>query len=176
MKIQSLLTVCIMAATVPAWGQETQVIPEGQADVGSLVDALAPKPAVRTRGIGLARDKAHAAAPAKVSMLITFEPNSSALTSSSRQSLEVLGQALASEKLSPFRFAVEGHADPRGVAANNLKLSHLRAESVRAYLVNTMRIDGGRLEAIGKGDRELMNKVVPEAPENRRVTIVNLSR
>jgi flagellar motor protein MotB len=29
---------------------------------------------------------------------------------------------------------------------------------------------------VGKGDRELINKSNPEAPENRRVTIVNLSR
>ncbi|QYF95720.1 OmpA family protein [Massilia sp. PAMC28688] len=178
MKIPSLLAACILAAALPAQGQETPVIGEGQAEMGVLVDALAPKAPVRTRGIGLARDKAAAkpAAPAKVSLLITFEPNSAALTASSRQSLEVVGQALASEKLSPFRFAIEGHADPRGLAANNLKLSQLRAESVRAYLVNTMQIDGARLDAIGKGDRELMNKAVPEAPENRRVTIVNLSR
>lgn len=180
MNTQSLLALCLLVAAVPVLGQETPVIGEGQAEVGTLVDALAPRAPIRTRGIGLARDKpapsAVSAAPAKVSLLITFVANSAALTAASRQSLEVVGQALGSDKLAPFRFAIEGHADPRGVAAANLKLSQLRAESVRAYLVNTMRIDGGRLDAVGKGDRELMNKAVPEAPENRRVTIVNLSR
>ncbi len=180
MKIHSLLAACMLAAALPAVGQEAPVIGEGQAEVGTLVDALAPKPPIRTRGIGLARDRANpvaaVAAPAKVSLLITFEPNSAALTAASRKSLEVVGQALASDKLAPFRFAVEGHADPRGVAAANLKLSALRAESVRAYLVETMRIDGARLDAVGKGDQEPMNKVIPEAPENRRVTIINLSR
>jgi outer membrane protein OmpA-like peptidoglycan-associated protein len=180
MNMKSLLAVCFIAAALPAIGQEGPVIGEGKAEMGTLVDALAPKTPIRTRGIGLARDQPStppvAAAPAKVSLMITFEPNSAVLTAGSRQSVEVLGQALASEKLLPFRFAVEGHADPRGIPAANLKLSQLRAESVRAYLVNTMRIDGARLDAIGKGDRELMNKAVPEAPENRRVTIVNLSR
>ena len=47
---------------------------------------------------------------------------------------------------------------------------------MRDYLVQNVNIDKARLEAIGKGDRELMNKSNPEAPENRRVTIVNLSR
>jgi outer membrane protein OmpA-like peptidoglycan-associated protein len=83
---------------------------------------------------------------------------------------------MASDKLGSFRFAIEGYADPRGVSATNLKLSQARAESVRDYLVRGKHIDPARLEPIGKGDRELMNKVNPIAPENRRVTIVNISK
>jgi outer membrane protein OmpA-like peptidoglycan-associated protein len=180
MNTRSVLAVCFLIVAMPAIGQEAPVIKEGQAEVGSLVDALAPKAPMRTRSIRIARDDvgtvAVSPAPAKVSLLITFETNSAMLTPGSRQSLEVVGQALSSDKLAPFRFSIEGHADPRGTPAANLKLSQLRAESVRAYLVDTMRVDAARLEAVGKGDRELMNKANPEAPENRRVTIVNLSR
>jgi outer membrane protein OmpA-like peptidoglycan-associated protein len=165
---------------LPAIAQEGPVIGEGQAEVGTLVDALEPKEPIRMRSIRLVRadvgSPAVAPEPAKVSLLITFETNSAVLTPRSRKSLEVVGQALASDKLAPFRFAIEGHADPRGNPAANLKLSHLRAQSVRAYLVDAMKIDAARLDAVGKGDRELMNKDNPEAPENRRVTIVNLSR
>jgi outer membrane protein OmpA-like peptidoglycan-associated protein len=83
---------------------------------------------------------------------------------------------MASDKLGAFRFAIEGHADPRGDAADNLKLSQARAESVRDYLVAEKQIDQGRLEPIGKGDQDLINKVNRIAPENRRVTIVNISK
>jgi outer membrane protein OmpA-like peptidoglycan-associated protein len=183
MNARSLLAVCIMVVSLPALGQEGPVLKEGQADVGTLVDALAPEtkaPAVRTRSIRIVRDDVGSAQvapkPAKVSLLITFDTNSANLTPSAKQSLDVVGQALSSEKLAASRFAIEGHADPRGVAAANLKLSQLRAQSVRDYLIETKNIDRARLDAVGKGDRELMNTANPDAPENRRVTIVNLSR
>ena len=186
MKARSLLAFCMMVAALPAIGQEGPVLKEGQADVGTLVDALAPKEEkapMRTRSLRIVRDDVGSvpvspkpAAPAKVSLLITFDTNSANLTPTAKQSLDVVGQALASEKLAAARFAIEGHADPRGLAAANLKLSQLRAESVRNYLADSARIDRARLEAVGKGDSELMNKANPGAPENRRVTIVNLSR
>jgi flagellar motor protein MotB len=52
----------------------------------------------------------------------------------------------------------------------------MRAESVRQYLVQNNRIEDRRLEAVGKGDKELLNPANPIAPENRRVTIVNLAQ
>lgn len=179
MKNRMIAAACLLAAW-PAFAQEAPVIEQGKEDMGTLVDALEPKKPVRTRSIRIMRDDvgspAVAPEPPKVSLLITFETNSATLTARSRESLEVVGQALASSKLAPFRFAIEGHADPRGNPAANLALSQARADSVRAYLVNTMKIDAARLDAVGKGDRELMNKANPDAPENRRVTIVNLSR
>lgn len=184
MKTRLLLAACALGIALPAFGQDDAATPDnavikpGQEDLGTLVDALTPKPAVRMRSIKIMRDEAGlpASAKPKVSLLITFETNSATLTARSRQSLDVVGQALASGKLAPFRFAIEGHADPRGSSAANLKLSQLRAESVRAYLVDTMHIEPARLDAVGKGDREPLNKTSIDAPENRRVTIVNLSR
>ncbi|MFC5548792.1 OmpA family protein [Massilia aerilata] len=182
MNARSLIAVCFMVAALPATGQEGQLIKEGQVDANKLIDALAPaqnRP-VRTRSLGIAREDVEAtggsASHGNVNLQVTFLTNSADLTPAARHSLDVVGQALASEKLQTYRFAIEGHADPRGSAAANLKLSELRAQSVRDYLVQAQNIDKARLEAIGKGDREPLNKNVPEAPENRRVTIVNLSR
>lgn len=180
MNARVLLASCLLFAALPVMAQDGPVLKEGQADVNTLVEALTPSEPIRTRSIRIARgdvgSPAVAPTPAKVSLLITFDTNSANLTRGARQSLDVVGQALASDKLAGARFAIEGHADPRGVAATNLKLSQLRAQSVRDYLVETTRIDRARLDAVGKGDRELMNKADPSAPENRRVTIVNLSR
>lgn len=183
MNSRSLLAILVFiaAGTGTTTAQETPLIKEGEAEVDTLVDALAPprKP-VRTRSIRIARDDvgtpAVAPAPARVSLQITFETNSATLTPRARQSLDVVGQALASDRLGTFRFGIEGHADPRGAPAANLTLSQLRARAVRSYLVEHLKIDPARLEAVGKGDREPVNASNPDAPENRRVTIVNLSR
>lgn len=179
MKRYVLIAVCMIAAARPALGQEQPVLTEGQVTEKALVDALTPAKQVRTRSIVVRRDDetgGHAVKPASASLLITFETNSAALTSAARRSLDVVSEALGSEKLANFRFAIEGHADPRGVPQANLKLSQARAESVRDYLVGNGKIDTARLDPVGKGDRELMNKANPAAAENRRVTIVNLSR
>jgi outer membrane protein OmpA-like peptidoglycan-associated protein len=175
-----LLASSILIAALPALAQEGPVLKEGQVDVNTLVDALTPKQPIRTRSIRIVRDDvgtpAVSAGPAKAHLLITFDTNSATLTQSARQSLDIVGQAMTSDKLSGARFAIEGHADPRGAAGVNQKLSQLRAQSVRDYLVSKLQIDRARLEAVGKGSQELMNKATPEAPENRRVTIVNLTR
>jgi OmpA-OmpF porin, OOP family len=68
--------------------------------------------------------------------------------------------------------AVEGHADPRGHADANQRLSQLRAEAVVAHLVAKFGILPERLQPVGKGSSELLNTTRVDAPENRRVTIV----
>lgn len=180
MNVRSMLVFCAMLAAVPAGAQDGPVLKEGEADVNTLVDALTPKKPVRMRGFKIVREDAGtpapAAAPAKAHLLITFDTNSANLSERAKTSLDAVGQALSSDKLSGARFAIEGHADPRGGAAANLKLSQLRAQSVRDYLVNQLQIDAARLDAVGKGSQEPMNKANPQAPENRRVTIVNLTR
>jgi OmpA-OmpF porin, OOP family len=51
-------------------------------------------------------------------------------------------------------------------------LSESRAQSVVAYLVSSFGILPERLVPIGKGSSEPLNAERPDAPENRRVTIV----
>lgn len=47
---------------------------------------------------------------------------------------------------------VEGHTDRLGSKAYNQKLSLQRAESVKAYLVSTDRLDAGKITTVGKGE------------------------
>lgn len=109
------------------------------------------------------------------SLLITFVTNSAELTDRARASLDVVSRALQADRLASFSFSIEGHADPRGDALNNMRLSQLRADSVVDYLSGRHRISRDRLKPIGKGDSELFNARRIDAPENRRVTIVTLS-
>ena len=157
----------------------------------NLIDALSPPAAseaeseeVRLRSIRVTRDQPSAkvleqAAKApqpkpSASVLITFVTNSSELTERARTSLDVVGHALQSNQLASFKFVIEGHADPRGNADDNLRLSQARADSVVQYLVAQHLVSPDRLKAVGKGDTELFNTRQIDAPENRRVTIVTV--
>jgi outer membrane protein OmpA-like peptidoglycan-associated protein len=181
MKARSFfLIIPLVAYSCSGMAQTEKVLRGDEISESALIDALTPaQRPIRTRSIRVSPDGGSLTAPAKppsASLLITFETNSADLTPRAKQSLDVVGQALASDKLADFRFAIQGHADPRGDSESNMRLSQLRAESVRQYLVQNKHIEDRRLEAVGKGDKELMNTANPIAPENRRVTIVNLAQ
>ncbi len=182
----ALMGSCLAASLITLNAQAQDVLLKGsQVTESALIDALtidgpqAPEGA-KTRGFrAAARTPDNAATPAKpkagkASLLITFATNSTDLTSETMATLDVLARALQSDALAGFIFKVEGHADPRGDAALNMVLSQERAESVAKYLVSKHAILPERLEAVGKGSTELMNRSRVEAPENRRVTIVTV--
>jgi outer membrane protein OmpA-like peptidoglycan-associated protein len=158
------------------WADETTLLKGDKVTESNLLDALTPPPApVLTRSLKVSRSTDAVLAPQKkasASLLITFETNSSELTAPAKQQLDVVAAALKNDRLAEYTFNVEGHADPRGQAEANMILSQQRAESVRSYLVTTHNIAADRLKAEGKGDTDLLNRKVPTAPENRRVTIV----
>lgn len=110
-------------------------------------------------------DSPHAA------ILITFLTGSSQLSDEAYAQLDKVAVAFQDDKLAPFNFHVEGHADPRGSAEGNLALSRARAESVVHYLV-ARGVDARRLHAVGMGSSKLLNTENPIAEENRRVEFV----
>lgn len=160
----AVVAAALISATVFA-----QALQTGE-DENALVDALTLPALTRS----MTSDPKAASHAGRASLLIEFETNSSTLTETARKQLEVVGRALNTAKLTPFSFNVEGHADPRGSPDRNLRLSQARAESVREYLMRTQNVAAERLKAMGKGDREPLNRSNPAAPENRRVTFVTL--
>jgi outer membrane protein OmpA-like peptidoglycan-associated protein len=114
------------------------------------------------------------AGPGRANLLITFQTNSANLTGESQAALDTVAKALQSDALAGLTFRIEGHADARGDADANRKLSQQRAESVVRYLVAKHGVLPERLRAEGKGAAEPLNKQRADAPENRRVTIVSV--
>lgn len=187
------------------WAQSSRVFRADEVSANALIDALKGKPgatipadqaagaasadgdsedpgvtrSIRVRPQAATRPRPQAESVAgprpSASLLIVFETNSAQLTRDAQRTLDVVAKALSSNDLEQYRFAVEGHADPRGGTDFNMRLSEARAEAVRQYLVQRHGISQARLSATGKGDRELLNSQNPTAPENRRVTIVNMS-
>lgn len=183
MKPHALALALLLAAPwLDAAAQTPEPVLKGsQVTESALIDALSveqPAGAAsngRTRGFRPATPgaaKPAKAGPGKASLLITFATDSSQLTGGAMQQLDTVAKALQSDQLAGLSFKVEGHADPRGSADHNLKLSQARAESVVTYLVQKHGVLAERLSAQGKGSTELMVPGRPDAPENRRVTIV----
>ncbi len=90
--------------------------------------------------------------------------------------LTKLGLALRDPKLASSDFLIVGHTDALGTDKYNLRLSQKRADSVRSFLVKAFNIEARRLIAIGYGEEKLKVPNAPEADENRRVQIVNLTK
>jgi outer membrane protein OmpA-like peptidoglycan-associated protein len=168
----------LCGAAMPALQAHAQtvqrdVISEASLTPSAVLDALDPA-AVRARSLRIGATPRPQAAPprASASLLITFDTNSFELTEAARRQLDIVASALRNDRLAQHRFTVEGHADPRGSADANLKLSRERADSVKQYLVAHHRIAEDRLVTEGRGDRDLLVPQQPAAPENRRVTFV----
>lgn len=179
MKRQTIASLIVFfvatAAHLPdAGAQGVKVLKGNELRESSIIDALAPpQDEVRTRSIRVrptGGSPSAAQGQGSASIIVTFATDSSEISDQARSSLDVVGRALNSDKLANFKFAIEGHADPRGGSDYNLKLSQARAESVAEYLEKHHHIAPERLRPIGKGDQELANPNVPTAPENRRVT------
>jgi outer membrane protein OmpA-like peptidoglycan-associated protein len=72
-------------------------------------------------------------------------------------------------------FRIVGHTDAVGSPAYNDRLSLLRAQEVKRHLVGDCGIAEERLEAVGVGQRHLLNPDDPAAQENRRVEFQAIS-
>lgn len=177
------LAVVLAAVPLARAAQAQQpVMREQDIDEHAVTRALTPEEGsepIVTRGFvlkqpGPAPRPAGASATPSVQILITFASNSTTLTNNARSALDKVAHAMQSEKLSAYRFRIEGHADPRGAADANMKLSADRAAAVVDYLTQNDGISAERLSSVGKGSSEPLNRRDPAAPENRRVTIVTV--
>lgn len=131
-------------------------------------------PAAPTKVAAPAGEAKPVQAVSAVAVNIMFDFNSDRVSPQGRDILDNLGRALNSERLRGSRFMLEGHTDSKGSAAYNQALSERRAQSAKAYLVATHKIDPARLQTVGKGKSEPLDPANPERDINRRVQIMNL--
>jgi outer membrane protein OmpA-like peptidoglycan-associated protein len=175
-KIISFTAICIIFfLSTSSWAQNVL-------STADMVEQLKAQPA-RTRGLRNMTLEVVTVEPVKtteqtatpsLSLLIQFDFNSARVKPESQQALANLADALQSKELLEAKFSIEGHTDAKGRADYNLKLSQLRADSVRTQLTNH-GVVSSRLLSIGKGSMDLANTSDPQAAENRRVRIVNLN-
>ncbi|QSI34548.1 OmpA family protein [Variovorax sp. RKNM96] len=101
---------------------------------------------------------------------VFFEVGGTTLTPASQQIMaEALAAALAR---SGGDIVVTGHTDTKGSGESNDQLSRRRAQEVVQLFVE-QRFPANRVEAVGRGERDLAVPTADEVdePRNRRVTI-----
>jgi OmpA-OmpF porin, OOP family len=108
-----------------------------------------------------------------VNVRIEFEFDSAALNEEQKPKLQKLCNVMRAADIQLFR--IIGHTDASGKDAYNERLSGLRAEEVQRYFVNECGIAPNRLEAVGLGERFLLEDSDPNSDQNRRVEFQALS-
>jgi outer membrane protein OmpA-like peptidoglycan-associated protein len=159
----TLFVVCFMTPTNASAGEVLSS--------DDLIKKLDPNSPLNLTFRGLSRTDAK---PPSVDLDIRFAFDSDDLLPEARAQLDALGDALSSGVLGTYRFKIIGHTDAVGEETYNLTLSDRRARSVKSYLMGNSGIASGRLIEIGMGEQQLKNAGDPEAPENRRVEVINL--
>jgi outer membrane protein OmpA-like peptidoglycan-associated protein len=152
-----------LVAAETAFGQE--------ATTEDIVKALTPTKKLRgPRGLKIEGEER----PPSINLYIPFEYDSDKLKTEAQLTLKRLGTALKDERLSGYRFQVEGHTDARGSLEYNQTLSERRAKAVRDYIVFHYDIAPDRIETMGFGKTKLLDPLKPEDGVNRRVQVINL--
>jgi outer membrane protein OmpA-like peptidoglycan-associated protein len=141
-----------------------------------LIKALKDK---TSRGISISSEERERVADMAKSlptydMEIPFDLNSATISERARPNIEALGKALQDSQLKGASFLLAGHTDATGSPDYNQILSEKRAAAVREALVKEFHLTNEQLIAVGYGPQRLKNVKQPDAPENRRVQIVNL--
>jgi outer membrane protein OmpA-like peptidoglycan-associated protein len=102
-----------------------------------------------------------------------FQYDSDVLQASAITQLQKLGTLI--QRNPKATFSVEGYTDSFGTYEYNLDLSQRRADSVKRYLVEAMRINPAQVETRGYGSakfRASPNGSIEEQSPNRRVEVV----
>lgn len=108
-----------------------------------------------------------------VNVKIEFAFDSAALDEAQKPKLAKLCNVMKASDIQLFR--IIGHTDASGTDDYNERLSRLRAEEVQRFFVNDCGIEAGRLEAVGLGERFLLEGADPDSDQNRRVEFQALS-
>ena len=110
-----------------------------------------------------------------IDLEVYFDFNSAAITTQAEPQLRELGAALSDARLKGATISINGHTDAVGGDAFNKKLSERRAVMIKGYLVDNFQLSPTHLRTVGFGKSRPKNKIDPNAPENRRVEVVNLA-
>jgi outer membrane protein OmpA-like peptidoglycan-associated protein len=156
----------------------------GQVSREAIVEALTAPPKVSSFADKLRltrsptfdnRDYALASAPPTIDLEVYFDYNSAAITSAAEPQLDELGAALTDPRLKGATISIGGHTDSVGGDAFNKRLSERRAAMIKEYLVDNFHLEAANLRTVGYGKTRPKNKMDLNAPENRRVEVVNLA-
>jgi len=113
---------------------------------------------------------------AQFTIPVRFESDSARLPPDMFKVVALLADALYHPYLQGQRFLIVGHTEAQGDRTYNMRLSRERADAIRQVLINPFGISPSRIETVGLGEEQLLNRANPEAIENRRIQVINVGK
>jgi outer membrane protein OmpA-like peptidoglycan-associated protein len=144
-------------------------------DADQIIRALRPHPLTRGLTVGEREEIAEISrTKPTVDLEVYFDYGSASLTPTALAALKEIGRAMSEDPLKGTVLFINGHADGRGGATQNYRLSERRAQAVRRYLIKSSGLPPASLIATGFGKERLKNPDQPFSDENRRVQLLNI--
>jgi len=108
---------------------------------------------------------------------IQFDEDTPIIQPSSYQTVGRIADALVHASLLPYTFLIVGHVESNQKTREaNAILSQRRADAIRDVLVNTFKISTKRLQPIGLGEEQLLERAKPTSPVNGQMQIMTLAK
>ena len=108
---------------------------------------------------------------------IEFDEDTPIIQPSSYQTVGRIADALVHASLLPYTFLIVGHVPSNQKTREaNAILSQRRADAVRDVLVNTFKISAKRLQSIGLGEEQLLDRPRPTSAVNGQLQIMTLAK
>jgi len=107
---------------------------------------------------------------------IQFDADTPIIQPASYQTVGRIADALVHASLLPYTFLIVGHVESNAKTREaNAILSQRRADAIRDVLVNTFKISTKRLQPIGLGEEQFLDRPRPTSAVNGQLQILNFA-
>lgn len=186
LRIGALSAAVCGAIALPAGPLRGESIPEREAIIARLSHFDTPPDldvaALRERVLDMSRARSSEPVAPELADLPTFnlaihfDPDTPVVRPDSYQALGRLADALVNASLLPFSFLIVSHSNTPGRREANLALSQRRADAIRDVLVKTFKISPMRLQSLGLGEAQPIDRDHPASPANLQIQIMTIAR
>jgi outer membrane protein OmpA-like peptidoglycan-associated protein len=108
---------------------------------------------------------------------IQFDDDTPIIQPASYQTVGRMADALVHASLLPYTFLIVGHVESNSKTREaNAILSQRRADAIRDVLVNTFKISAKRLQSIGLGEEQFLDRAKPTSAVNGQIQIMTLAK
>jgi outer membrane protein OmpA-like peptidoglycan-associated protein len=103
---------------------------------------------------------------------IQFDADTPIIQPASYQTVGRIADAMVHASLLPYTFLIVGHVESNGRREANVILSQRRADAIRDVLVNTFKISAKRLQSIGLGEEQFLDRARPASAVNGQTQVL----
>ena len=107
---------------------------------------------------------------------IQFDDDTPIIQPASYQTVGRIADAMVQASLLPYTFLIVGHVESNGKREANVILSQRRADAIRDVLVNTFKISAKRIQSIGLGEEQFLDRARPTAATNGQTQILTFAK